>query len=588
LLFVVCCLLLFFHDKVVVSKPGFQTSRELWLAHEQVLEDLFTDERHGEQRLQNFVRNNVQGWVGTSDFSGINSVNDMRRLGRAGIMKRFGHPWNFKVVRTCDNDKNCQKVLRLRSKSEHKSQACVHSDVRDRWPAENKAKLQEMEPKGKLKKADPDSVKEFIRARKKQLDHLNKHKFQMFSCNATSKCSVHDADCRLFPTRQGMKDALAEDSEEEVDRPAKRRKVTVPYTAHDDDDEQAPLNDQDVPMMINFGTPPCNPWTPANNSPERYLASSEVDSMSYCVEREVLAKGRVEAASIIEEVVGWPGAEKLGCQLDGVAQYRDIVADSIETGVPNYRKRKFAVTNTQSMLVWIGPPTAAAVQEDYNRVFSHALTLTGDEYFCEEDDLVRCHQDALAKNRGRYLCLNDRLMTKDEVIDSLPHGSLKIYKELEDERENFQDYCGHYIGDLSQHPKGGKSQPGPHMPSSLSSSMFMSWKKGRLLHPYGHFAALGHHMFEATRYGMPLAVMRPVLDELNLSFSKVKGLAGRAIHIIPYLAWTLYVMSNTVRVDSGYSLATQIGRVATTDFEESEDEGEPGGKVMQAPGGPSP
>eukprot|EP00969_Alexandrium_andersonii_P074981 3307114-Alexandrium_andersonii.AAC.1 len=238
------------------------------------------------------------------------------------------------------------------------------------------------------------------------------------------------------------------------------------------------------------------------------------------------------------------------------------------------RPRVFSACLNRQTVRWIGPSDYRA---DFSNLMKACCVATGDDLMLAPDQEVWEEVCALAKTRGFHWKAHG---PKQEVNLKMLLGVVgpsehKRGAQWGASEENDHRNC--FMADWSQNlaTKGGRSTCGPIFPVLLKNSLIVSHSKGRRVTASESLGALGMHVFDQASgpsnvFKCPYGQM---MKDIGLSSRSIKALCGNGMHIPAWMAWFLYIMSNTVRIRveriQRYRWAV---RATWEDFDSVEDE----------------
>ena len=246
---------------------------------------------------------------------------------------------------------------------------------------------------------------------------------------------------------------------------------------------------------------------------------------------------------------------KLAEPLDKSHTVISVAAGPELLGWPVRRNRTLSAGISKATATWLGP-VGADLQADFEEFFSCALQLTGDVFLVAKDEEIIEEQNKLASLRGlratRVLKgANSSVYTPGQILRFEDYA-----KKRDEQAKRTGKQQGAYFADLEQHCARGSSTPGPLIPTQLTHGTIHAFSSDRIMLTSELFLAHGFNFFPEATGCMHGSRVAGFLRSLGLK--QQRELLGNGWHLPTLAAWTMYVLSHTVRTNRVMSVRPEL------------------------------
>ena len=213
-------------------------------------------------------------------------------------------------------------------------------------------------------------------------------------------------------------------------------------------------------------------------------------------------------------------------------------------GWPAARERKLSAGLSLRELVWVGPSSPEAIQEEFDCLFGRRCEVSGKVFFQAREEDVRQMIDKVMRKRMRVsheVPLTGPRMWA-QVLTPAQMSRVREYEGLRDDRSGL-DGC--FIADVDHWPNSPGPACGAHFPTLLRHGTILEFSTGRIAMPQDRWLSLG---FNVRPDLCPGHHVWPAASFVGALSSRVQHcLSGNSQSLPAILAWKLYVFANTVR-----------------------------------------
>jgi hypothetical protein len=204
---------------------------------------------------------------------------------------------------------------------------------------------------------------------------------------------------------------------------------------------------------------------------------------------------------------------------------------------------------TSFRLRWTGPSTPEAIQKDFDSIFGRGVVLNGNVFIRADKDKVEKLYRLKLEKKSVFRPEHEEvsaggLTTLFHMISPGAYARMQAYDKI---RPLHEGPDGAFLADLDHWPDAPGGARGPMFPCQLTHGTVMSWKHHRVFLGSEHLAANGWNLFPSSA-SAPVSPASDIL--MGLSDTKQKKLSGNGMRLPSLCAWKLYVLANTVRVES--------------------------------------
>ena len=442
------------------------------------------------------------------DFSGV----ECTHWGWEAVVPAFQHMFEINAevlfARSCDVNHLCQRVLRASM-----PQACVFADIADRLElsAQEQATL-----KATVSNKETLGPGDYAWSANSILETLLfwEHVFDKH----TSPCLTHGCRCPVIPSQEP--DVL----DVQLLGPGAACKPRI--------------------LINNAGTV-CKGWSTVNHSRLREAHSSEVAHNIWLAERHHVQS---EHCFFQECTVRYPWQTKLRDQLEQTHEVRAVKVCPSMFGWPVRRPRHYAFGLNKKLMRWVGPSDP---QEDFLATFGARVSLAIEEMFCVDDPGLLYEELApLARQRGFHL---DKDKPEFHLSQFMPPGALLRWREYLaknrcDDDDAVVDCEGSFVADVDHWPNTAASD-GHLLNTQLTHGTICSPLKPRPMLSWELWSCHGFLFLEKTTdFHEHAALFNTLRAETNRA--ERQELLGNGMHLLTWMAWQLYCLSNIVVLGS--------------------------------------
>ncbi|CAE7871568.1 unnamed protein product [Symbiodinium necroappetens] len=464
----------------------------------------------------------------SSDYSGLDAPRECLEMGVQALQHELqiegGLLDAVLVTRTCDKAALPTRVQVEMSRFWEQGRRCHFQDILDRLPEQGREYINAAKPeKSARKQARMDAYAAIT-------DWVMKNRSWLFSVDAESYCAVHERQCKVHKT------------------------LAVP------DGRQSSGNQS---LRINVAGVTCHAWS-TEGSLEGNAHESEVPLSVWLAERVFMFENDMEDACFLECTPRFPAQRRLEDAFGDVAFVFSWVDAAEWHGWPNRRKRILACAVNKRTAVWHGDGSVLELQKDYSKRFYRQMAATGELLFqaTTEDRLQEMVGLAVARKNNVSLAeMQQHLAARDapKVFSLLlPPGGIvrmKDWMQLFQDKKRECPELRAFLCDVD-HIVGGKGPCGGELwPTQLTHGHVMAFSLGEteeqgvsfvLATAQEHLLALGWRTFGVSSI-IPKSKLCAVIDNLKLSSSHIKQLAGNSMNLRTQLAFMLYAIANVSR-----------------------------------------
>ncbi len=415
-------------------------------------------------------------------------------LCRSGVALRPDWLVNW---RGCDTLTSSQRIM-----AEAGPQAPVHifSSVLARMPPKHQAALKRMKP-------EPGAgVTARTEAYNAMGAYLRKHRSEIF---ARDTCS---ATCLKHPGK-------------------------ACYVSFQDPEG---IRAQERPLTCAIKGFPCTPFSAIGN--QEGLAHPAMEVVHACIQ-DMAASGFDLLG--VENSDRFPPALFEG-ELPSKYVAKSLVFGPDDLGFPIRRRRYMCTAINQETLVWIGPPTAEAMEAEFREMFYQAVQLEADDFLhLDSAERHRNLRREFAKRRGVYPNQSVGEIPFRMLLSPGQQHNLEGYCRMrQDKDQDLVGVRGTFCADLSQDPEE-RPRCGPWFPTFARSSMIVSLSKMDFFTNAELDFVMGFPSLEFSA-NAHLADCCPVRVH-DLERSTYCKLLGNGMHVACLMAFWSYIFMNCVR-----------------------------------------
>lgn len=229
-------------------------------------------------------------------------------------------------------------------------------------------------------------------------------------------------------------------------------------------------------------------------------------------------------------------------------------------------------------LHWIGPEDQQSIQEDFNKLFHRKIMLNGDIYCQAPSAYVKRVYRGMMEKRKVFvpddveIPIHGRAIL-NQMLTAAQCTRLREYNTLFEQGGFYPGSENRLIADALQWPGSAGDTSGILFPSQLKHGCYYSFGARRLVMGLEFMFANGFNVFEDpdSQFSSNLTPVLKTLKEHQL-----KALSGNGMMLPAMGCWFLYVLMNTVRIESVKmtkehalaSKATQPEDAEADDFED--------------------
>lgn len=193
-------------------------------------------------------------------------------------------------------------------------------------------------------------------------------------------------------------------------------------------------------------------------------------------------------------------------------------------------------------LMWVGPQTDLAIQQEFDMLFQRSNEIDGDALFCASPELVKADVAHRLQKRGQLFKEEHFPVTKELLYAMLPPGAVQRLNAYEAQRASKEGIdTGAYIVDANQWPETGCSSAGPFWPCQLTHQTTISCNHCRCAVGLEYLLGQGFPVFPEIHGGKQAAVV-PILKDWPSD--KIVSLSGNSMSLPAMGAWMAYVLCN--------------------------------------------
>ena len=463
-------------------------------------------------RYTNLNNNIANGCFVASDWTGMDGPRECLTQFDGVWTEVSGEAWRgdgarFTFARACDNAPAPQAVLLYLSTYCDGGRSCVFDEIEDRVITSVSELLDGLRPAADATKDEAEVSYMMMR------DELMDRRLELFNIKTTtSGCLAHNGrHCLAYPC------------------------LVEPGTPG-------------RPLVMNFGTHTCVGWSAVGG----HAGGGHPSQRSYAIwqaERCALAEQLYEDVFFDECTAYFPAKTQLRAPLAASHRVVYVKAGPELEGHPNSRPRHMGSGLNRYTMLWTGPESDAAIQEDFDKIYNTTMETTGDIFFAADNLEVRSEFSRMLQLRGHYNAAAELPASFDDddfLSQVLAPGAAQRRDAYEKIRHEYEGIGGSYLADVEHWP-GRLGKGGPLFPCQLCHGTVVSWMSRRPAVSHEHLAAQGYHILNAhcSDFTSPLKAFFCGDGHTTLSPSKKKELAGNGISLPVMLAWILYVLCNS-------------------------------------------
>ena len=324
------------------------------------------------------------------------------------------------------------------------------------------------------------------------------------------------------------------------------------------------------PLIIVAGGLTCTDYSPQGQR-KGCAGETERHHAVFIADRITSAEAGLEDLAFTEQAEHYPIKEKQRKPLASTHQVVFARGSPVNIGFPVRRTRCLGAAIARSTLVWVGPDTDDAVQDEFMSLMGSTCELDGDMYFMASKVQVAKFSYELASSRKKVLPDNFEDMHMEEYLHKIvPPGAVDRKGEWDLVRENHPQ-IGSFLADIDHHPHRGLVA-GQFFPVALTHHKIWSWQRRRMAIPSEVFCAQGVDTLPGLAGGRTISPLTSIFDDLPVGDRSL--LAGNALHIPLFTMWMMYVMGKCVPIKDFYKMDAKVTSPATGSGDDSADDAE--------------